>query len=120
MNQNRTVDWYYHRRGCVTCQRTDAFLRECSALIAEQVDARKDRISPAEAVRLARQARHVFVAKGKKVLHFDMQADPPSDAELKQHLIGPSGNLRAPTARSGDRMFVGFHPDEYVGGLWGN
>jgi arsenate reductase-like glutaredoxin family protein len=120
MNQKRQIDWYYHRRGCVTCQRADAFLAECDASVAEQVDARKERISPAEAVRLARSMRHVFVVKGKKLLHFDMQVDSPSDAELKDHLIGPSGNLRAPTARAGDRLFVGFHPDEYVGGLWGN
>ncbi len=48
-----------------------------------------------------------------------MQADAPSDAELKQLLIGPSGNLRAPTARTGDRLFVGFNPDEFAKGLWG-
>lgn len=119
MKQNRQIDWYYHRRGCVTCQRADAFLKVCSATVAEQVDARKDRISPAEAVKLARSLKHVFVAKGKKVVHFDMQTNPPSDAELKEHLIGPSGNLRAPTARAGDRLFVGFNPEEYVGGLWG-
>jgi hypothetical protein len=76
-------------------------------------------LSPAEAVKLARTVRHVYVAKGKQVVHFDMQADPPSDADLKKHLLGPSGNLRAPTARSGDRLFVGFHPEEYAAGLWG-
>jgi len=48
-----------------------------------------------------------------------MQADPPADAELKKHLIGPSGNLRAPTVRVGDRLFVGFNPDEYEASLWG-
>ena len=119
MKQNRTIDWYYHRRGCVTCQRADAFLASCEASVVEPIDARKERISPDDAVKLARSMQHVFVAKGQKVLHFDMQAAPPSDADLKQHLIGPSGNLRAPTARAGDRLFVGFHPEEYVGGLWG-
>jgi len=71
-------------------------------------------------VRLARSVRHVFVARGKKLAHFDMQASPPSDAELKQHLIGPSGNLRAPTVRVGDRLFVGFNPDEFAKRLWDN
>jgi hypothetical protein len=83
------------------------------------VHAGKQKISPTEAVKLARSVRHVFVAKGKKVLHFDMQDNPPADTELKTHLIGPSGNLRAPTVRAGDRLFVGFNPDEYAASLWG-
>ena len=85
--------------------------------MVEQIHAGKQKLSPAEAVKLARSMRDVYVAKGKKVVHFDMHTDPPSDAELKKHLLGPSGNLRAPTARSGDRLFVGFHPDEYAA-LW--
>jgi arsenate reductase-like glutaredoxin family protein len=119
MKKKREVDWYYRRNGCITCQRADAFLGECAASIAEQVDARKERVSPAEAVKLARSMRHLYVAKGKKVVHFDMQTDAPSDAELKKLLVGPSGNLRAPTARSGERMFVGFNADEFAAGLWG-
>lgn len=70
-------------------------------------------------MKLARSVRYVFVARGKKLVHFDMEKSPPADAELREHLIGPSGNLRAPTARRGDRLFVGFNPDEYAGSLWG-
>jgi hypothetical protein len=87
--------------------------------VIEKIHAGKQKFSPAEAVRLARSVRHVFVAKGKNVVHFDMQADPPGDTELKKLMIGPSGNLRAPTARSGDRLFVGFHADAYAESLWG-
>lgn len=76
-------------------------------------------MSPAEAVRLARSVRHLYVARGKKVVHFDMDSNPPGDDELKKLMIGPSGNLRAPTARAGDRLFVGFNPDEFAAGLWG-
>jgi hypothetical protein len=105
----------------MTCQRTDAFLKGCDASVGHQVDARKERMSPAEALKLARSIRHLYVAKGKKVVHLDMQADPPvPDAQLKTLLIGPSGNLRAPTARFGDRLFVGFNPDEFAKSLWGN
>ena len=87
-------------------------------MIAEQVDARKQRKTPAEAVRLAKSMRHVFVAKGKKVVHFDMHQAPPADDELKKHLIGPSGNLRAPAVRVGDRLFVGFSADEFAHRMW--
>jgi hypothetical protein len=55
----------------------------------------------------------------KTVVHFYMQVDAPTDAEFKKLLVDPSGNLRAPTARSGDRMVVGFNADEFAGGLWG-
>jgi hypothetical protein len=103
----------------MTCQRADAFLKECGAAVAEQVDARNQRMSPAEAVRLAKSVHHLYVARGKKLVHLDMEAAPPGDAELKKLLIGPSGNLRAPTARVGDRMFVGFNAEEFAAGLWG-
>lgn len=88
--------------------------------MGHQVDARKERMSPVEALKLARSVRHLYVAKGKKVVHFDMQTDAPSDVELKKLLIGPSGNLRAPTARSGDRLFVGFNADDFAKSLWGS
>jgi arsenate reductase-like glutaredoxin family protein len=120
MSKKPQVDWYYRRNGCITCQRADAFLQECGAAITEQIDARKQRKSPAEAVRVARSVRHLYVARGKKVVHIDMASDSPTDAELKKLLIGPSGNLRAPTARAGDRMFVGFNAEEFAAGLWGH
>lgn len=84
------------------------------------MDARKERLGPKAALELARSVKHLFVARGKKFSHFDMRANPPGDAELKQHLIGPSGNLRAPTVRVGDRLFVGFQADKYAGSLWGS
>jgi len=56
----------------------------------------------------------VFIAKGKKLVTFDMTKAPPGDEELLKHLLGPSGNLRAPAIRRGDRLFVGFQPDEFA------
>jgi hypothetical protein len=103
----------------MTCRRAQEFLAERKTPVVEQVHAGKQKIRPADAVKLAHSVRHVYVAKGKQLVHFDMQNDPPGDAELKKHLVGPSGNLRAPTARAGDRLFVGFNPEEYAGSLWG-
>jgi len=51
----------------------------------------------------------LFVARGKKVLHFDLETDRPSDAELLELLLGRSGKLRAPTLRTGDRLLVGYN-----------
>lgn len=107
------IDWYYHRKNCQTCSRADAFLESAGADVAEQVDARKVRLSDEDAVKLAREASHVWATKGKKVLHFDMKKAPPTDQELVAAMIGPSGNLRAPTFRKGKLLFVGMNEEEF-------
>src|SRR5262249_44250649 len=101
----------------MTCRRAQEFLAKRKTTVVETVHAGKQKISPSEAVRLARSVRHVFVAKGTRLVQFDMEDSPPAYAELKKHLIGPSGNLRAPPARCGDRLFVGFHPEAYAESL---
>ena len=81
--------------------------------IAEQVDAKKVRKGPEEALELAHGARRVLIAKGKKLLDYDMKRAAPEDDELTKGLIGPSGNLRAPTFVVGNTLMVGFHPEAY-------
>lgn len=71
-------------------------------------------------MRLARAAAHLWVARGKKVLHFDMKKAPPSDEELRKLIIGPSGNLRAPTVRRGAKLFVGFEPEAFEAAMLKN
>jgi hypothetical protein len=60
---------------------------------------------------LARAADHVYVAKGKNIVHFDIAKDKPSDSELAAVLLGPSGNLKAPTIRHGKTLLVGFNEE---------
>ena len=54
-----------------------------------------------------------MVAKGKKVVAFDMRKEPPDDDLLAAHLLGPTGNLRAPTLRKGRTLLVGFSDEAY-------
>jgi hypothetical protein len=54
------------------------------------------------------------VTKGKRVIHLDLEAAKPGRAELESLLIGPSGNLRAPTARKGRTLLVGFDEATYA------
>jgi hypothetical protein len=54
----------------------------------------------------------VIVAKGKKVQVFDMTA-PPDDDTLVSAMLGPTGNLRAPTLRRGNTLLVGFGEPAY-------
>jgi hypothetical protein len=76
-------------------------------------DAGKEKQGPKEALALARSAAKVVVAKGKKVVAFDMKKSPPDDATLLSHLLGPSGNLKAPTLRVGDTLLVGYGEEAY-------
>jgi arsenate reductase-like glutaredoxin family protein len=77
------------------------------------VDATKQRLGREEALKLARSVRRLVVARGKKTIQFDMRQDPPDDDTLAAHLLGPTGNLKAPTLRTGDTLLVGFGEDAY-------
>ena len=54
------------------------------------------------------------MAKGKKVSTFSMSKDAPDDATLLAHLLGPTGNLRAPTIVRGKTLLVGFNEEVYA------
>ena len=66
---------------------------------------------------LAADASKIIVAKGKKVTSFNMRKDPPDEATLMKHMLGATGNLRAPTIKKGKTLLVGFNQDEYEGAL---
>lgn len=95
--------------------RSDDYLAGRALTVGTTVDAKKTKMSAAEAVRLARTKRRVVVAKGKNVVVFDLAASPPpDDAALSAALMGPSGNLRAPTLVVGDTLLVGFNDAAYA------
>jgi hypothetical protein len=76
-------------------------------------DASKERKGRDVALKLARAAAKVVVARGKKVVSFDMRREPPDDDTLAAYLLGPTGNLKAPTLRVGDTLLVGFGEAAY-------
>lgn len=82
--------------------------------IAAQVDARKTRLTAEEALALAAQAEAIFASKGKQVVHLDLTQDRPDPAALAGLLLGPTGNLRAPTLRVGKTLIVGFDQATYT------
>ena len=61
------------------------------------------------ALAMVRQAQRLVVAKGKKVTAVDLAAGTPSDEELAKLMLGPTGNLRAPTMRVGQTILVGYN-----------
>lgn len=97
----------------MTCRKAQGFLEANRVQVNEQQDASKWRNGPKEAIALARSADTVIVAKGKKIVRFEMRKNPPDDETLLAHLLGPTGNLRAPTARRGKTLLVGFSEEVY-------
>ena len=55
----------------------------------------------------------LYAAKGKKVVHFDFKKDKPAKDELLTAMLGPTGNLRAPTLRVGKTLLIGFNEEMY-------
>jgi hypothetical protein len=58
-----------------------------------------------------KDASRIHSAKGKKINHWNPKTDSPE--EILADVIGPSGNLRAPTWRLGNEFLVGFNNELY-------
>ena len=81
-------------------------------------------IEPADKVPASRQLKRddareilagssrVIVAKGKKVSEFAPGGKAPK--AVVDAMLGPTGNLRAPCARAGKTVVVGFNADAYA------
>ena len=67
------------------------------------------KLGRAEAVAMARQARRLIAAKGKKVTTLELATASPSDDALADLMLGPTGNMRAPTLRVGETLLVGYN-----------
>jgi len=110
---SRSVDWMYNRKSCISCKRARGFLEQHDIEAKTVVDATKDKKGRADALALAKTASVIHVAKGKKIVTFNMAKDAPDDDTLIAHLLGPTGNLRAPTIQKGKTLYVGFNEDAY-------
>lgn len=98
----------------MSCKRSDAFLEDRGITVRETVDARKERFAQKDLKQLFAGARSITTARGKKSQRLDMAKSPPSAAELAKLVLGPSGNLRAPTAQVGKDWIVGFGEEAWV------
>jgi hypothetical protein len=87
------------------------FLESNGIGIETRLDARKEKIGPKAAMSLVSGTGEVWAIKGNKKRIFDPGKDDP--AEMLAAIIGPTGNLRVPTLRIGDRLVVGFHEGVY-------
>jgi arsenate reductase-like glutaredoxin family protein len=80
--------------------------------IKEKVPASR-KLRESEARDLAKAASKLIVAKGKKLAEFP--AGGGVSDEAISAMLGPTGNLRAPTLRVGKTLLVGFNEEAYQG-----
>ncbi len=79
--------------------------------IKQQIPASK-KLAEKDARELMKSASKLHVAKGKKLSEFKGGAKP--DAEAVAAMLGPTGNLRAPTIVRGKTLIVGFNEDLFT------
>jgi hypothetical protein len=78
---------------------------------AKEVVPASRKLGRKEAAEIAKQASLIVVAKGKQVDEFKPGGKADSDAV--DAMLGPTGNLRAPTIRLGTIVIVGFNEDVF-------
>ena len=76
-----------------------------------KVDARKTRLGPSDFRPLLEGVKTVLASNGRTVHRFDLDAKGHDRTALYSCMIGPTGNLRAPTLRRGRMLVVGYHAD---------
>lgn len=69
------------------------------------------KLQAGDAENLLRNASKLIVAKGKKLSEFKLR--PTATAEAVQAMLGPTGNLRAPTLRIGKTLMVGYNEEAF-------
>jgi arsenate reductase-like glutaredoxin family protein len=97
----------------MTCAKTQGFLAKRKIAVTAQADAKKATIKGDAALTVLQGVDEIYVAKGKQVVHLDLRRAKPPKAELLGLLLGPTGNLRAPTLRKGRTLIVGFDEATY-------
>lgn len=77
-------------------------------------NARRVTLGKKEALELLKGTDQLIAAKGKKIIQIDLKKEKPAEAELLKLMLGPTGNLRAPTIRQGKKLIVGFNEEAYI------
>ena len=79
--------------------------------IDEKVPASK-KLAAKDARAVLKGASKLIVAKGRKISEFKIGTRVSADAVAA--MLGPTGNLRAPTAKVGKTVLVGFNEEAYA------
>lgn len=78
--------------------------------VKEEIPASR-KLGAEDAKAIAKASSKVYVAKGKKLDLFEMKS--AKVGEVVEKMLGPTGNLRAPTLRVGKTTIVGFNEETF-------
>jgi arsenate reductase-like glutaredoxin family protein len=77
------------------------------------VNAKSAALGKDEALKLAASANEIYASKGTKTVHLDLKKEKPSSDRIASIMLGPTGNLRAPTVKIGKTLIIGFDEETY-------
>jgi arsenate reductase-like glutaredoxin family protein len=97
----------------MTCKKAQEFLERAQVPVRQSVNASKVRYGLQEALQLLQGVERLIITRGQKVEQRDLRQEATVEEEWLTRLLGPTGNLRAPTARVGTTLIVGFHEPTY-------
>jgi len=83
---------------------------DANGIEASEVVPASRKLAKREAADLAKKASKIVVAKGKQVREF---AGGKAGKDVIEAMLGPTGNLRAPTIRKGKTVLVGFNEEVF-------
>ena len=109
----KQIDWYYHRNGCTTCGKSQNYLSEHRIDPKIIVDARKNTITQDEVDSVLSRVNQIYSCKGKKVDHINLTAKAHDKESVLKLIIGPTGNLRAPSIIIDKTLLVGFNEEAF-------
>jgi len=69
------------------------------------------KLGRSDASAIAKASKQVIVAKGRKLDRFEPGGKAPK--AVVDAMLGPTGNLRAPTLRAGKTTLVGFNEEAF-------
>lgn len=95
----------------MTCTRTQEVLGKDYSQAKEVVSASKTRLPLDKALELLKGVEHIYSAKQNKVIHLDLKNQKPSKEDIAAHILGPTGNLRAPAIKAGNKLIIGFNKE---------
>lgn len=85
---------------------------EASGIQVAELASANQKLQAADAEALLKGASKLVAMKGKKVEEFAGGARTTDEAV--QAMLGPTGNLRAPTIRTGKTLLVGFNEEVFT------
>jgi len=110
---SKKVKWYYHRNGWNTCLKIQEFLVNNKIEVDETVLSSKQKIQWEGVEEILKEIKQIYSSRGKRVSNLKINTIKKQKTEIEKLILGPTGNLRAPSIIRGKTLIVGFHEDTY-------